>query len=431
VIPAYREETRLPESLRRIAAFLGAEPGLERAEVLVVDDGSPDRTGDVAREEGRRLGLALTVLRLPENRGKGCAVRNGVLAAAGESILVTDADLSTPIEEWRKLAGAGVPVAIGSRAVDESTVKVRQSFYRVAVGRLFNALVRLLVVPGIADTQCGFKLFSREAALEIFPRLVVDRFAWDVEALGVARKIGYEVAEVPVLWFNSADSRVTPRRTSTSSGSRSASPGPSRRRAETAGAAPTAAPFPGRRDRSLVGVPDVPVECVAGPVPVGRPVGDARPVGGEGDPVAPPLRLAEEDDRVAADRLEDQLVPLLLAVVVPPDRPEPVAVALPGPHALPAPFVHFPDPAPPVVVVRPMASTSAAAPFDAGAGDVGAGEPHVAAVPPRDAELVDVGERDPHLAAVVRGDHEAAATRPPPLGGRRSRAHECQRDEQS
>ena len=209
VIPAFREEVRLPESLARISRFLASEPGLAGAEVIVVDDGSPDRTGSVAAEEGRRLGLALRVIRLPENRGKGFAVRTGVLAATGDSILVSDADLSTPIEEWRKLAAAGKPVAIGSRAVDETMVKVRQPFYRVAMGRLFNALVRLLVVRGIADTQCGFKLFSRAAAGEIFPRLAVDRFAWDVEALGVARKLGYAVAEVPVLWFNSADSRVT------------------------------------------------------------------------------------------------------------------------------------------------------------------------------------------------------------------------------
>jgi dolichyl-phosphate beta-glucosyltransferase len=209
VIPAYREEARLPETLARISAFLSSEPGLAGTEVIVVDDGSPDRTGDLAAEEGLRLGLALRVIRLPENRGKGFAVRTGVLAAAGASILITDADLSTPIDEWRALAAAAAPVAVGSRAVDHSTVKLRQPLYRVAVGRLFNVLVRLLVVPGIADTQCGFKLFSRSAAEEVFPRLAVDRFAWDVEALGIARKLGYRVAEIPVLWFNSADSRVT------------------------------------------------------------------------------------------------------------------------------------------------------------------------------------------------------------------------------
>jgi dolichyl-phosphate beta-glucosyltransferase len=124
-------------------------------------------------------------------------------------ILVSDADFSTPIGEWEKLAATGAPVAIGSRAVDESLVKEQQSFYRVAMGKLFNRLVRLLAVPGIHDTQCGFKLFSRDAARAIFSRTTVDRFAWDVEALLLARKLGYAIAEVPVLWFNSPDSRVT------------------------------------------------------------------------------------------------------------------------------------------------------------------------------------------------------------------------------
>ncbi len=209
VIPAFREEDRLPATLARISSFLLSEPGLAGTEVIVVDDGSPDRTGEWATEEGRRLGLALRVIRLPANRGKGFAVRTGVLASSGDTILVSDADLSTPIEEWRKLASAREPIAIGSRAVLGSLVEVRQPLYRQAMGRFFNRLVRLLVVQGVADTQCGFKLFHREAALAVFPRLTIDRFAWDVEALGVARKLGYRIAEVPVLWLNSADSRVT------------------------------------------------------------------------------------------------------------------------------------------------------------------------------------------------------------------------------
>jgi len=136
-------------------------------------------------------------------------VRTGCLEARGRFVLVTDADLSTPIYEWEKLAAADAPVAIGSRALDESLVKEEQPLYRKAMGKLFNRLVRLVAVPGITDTQCGFKLFSREAAREIFSRAKVDRFAFDVEALLLARQLGYAIAEVPVLWFNSADSRVT------------------------------------------------------------------------------------------------------------------------------------------------------------------------------------------------------------------------------
>jgi dolichyl-phosphate beta-glucosyltransferase len=209
VIPAYNEETRLPASLGAIAAYLAARPSAPSLEVLVVDDGSTDATASRAEEAARRHGLVFRVLRLPENRGKGAAVRAGCLEAAGRLILVSDADFSTPIYEWEKLAAADAPVAIGSRGLDETLVKERQPFFRQAMGKLFNRLVRLVAIPGIRDTQCGFKLFTREAAREIFSRARVDRFAYDVEALLLARRLGFAIAEVPVLWFNSADSRVT------------------------------------------------------------------------------------------------------------------------------------------------------------------------------------------------------------------------------
>lgn len=209
VIPAFNEEARLPASLESVAAFLSRRREPISAEVVVVDDGSRDRTAARAEEAGRRLGLRLRVVRLPENRGKGAAVRAGALAAEGASLLVSDADFSTPMPEWEKLAASGAPVAIGSRAVDESLVKERQPFFRVFAGKLFNRVVRIVAVPGIRDTQCGFKLFSRDAAQAVFTRARVDRFAWDVEALLLARKLGFPIAEVPVLWFNSADSRVT------------------------------------------------------------------------------------------------------------------------------------------------------------------------------------------------------------------------------
>jgi len=208
VIPAYREEKRLPPTLAKIAEYLSAHPGLA-LEVVVVDDGSPDRTAAVAEEAGRDLGLSLRVVRFPENRGKGAAARAGALAAEGTLVLVSDADLSTPIAEWEKLRNAGSDVAIGSRAGDESLVKVAQSPYRRLAGKIFNQLVRLVALPGISDTQCGFKLFTRAAAQEVFARTTIDRFAWDVEALLLARRLGFSIAEVPVLWFNEEDSRVS------------------------------------------------------------------------------------------------------------------------------------------------------------------------------------------------------------------------------
>jgi dolichyl-phosphate beta-glucosyltransferase len=207
VIPAYNEERRLPASLDKLAAYLSSA-GVA-AEVIVVDDGSRDRTAETARDAGTRLGLDLIVLVLAENRGKGAAVREGVLAARGAHVLVSDADFSTPIGEWEKLAAARTPVAIGSRGIDESLVKEKQPFFRQAMGKLFNRFVRILLVGGIRDTQCGFKLFSREAAQGIFTRARIDRFAYDVEALVLARRLGYAIAEVPVLWFNSPDSKVS------------------------------------------------------------------------------------------------------------------------------------------------------------------------------------------------------------------------------
>jgi dolichyl-phosphate beta-glucosyltransferase len=206
VIPAYNEERRLSKSLGRIRAFLEARA--ESFEILVADDGSRDATAAVAAAEG---GPALRVLRSDRNRGKGHAVRRGMLAARGERRLMTDADLSTPLEELPSLEArldAGFDVAIGSRAVRGARIEVHQSLFRETAGRAFNVLVRLLLLPGVRDTQCGFKLYTARAAQAAFERVRLDGFSFDVEALYVARRLGLRMTEVPVLWRNDAATRV-------------------------------------------------------------------------------------------------------------------------------------------------------------------------------------------------------------------------------
>jgi dolichyl-phosphate beta-glucosyltransferase len=210
IVPAFDEAARIERAISEIAAWRGRRPGGWEWEVIVVDDGSSDGTAELARAAAKRHDLPLTILSHGRNRGKGAAIRTGILAATGDPVLVSDADLSTPLEEWTKLAERlpTSPVAIGSRAVDETLVRKRQPFYRQFMGKSFNAFVRLLAVPGIGDTQCGFKLFRGDVARDLFSRARIDRFAYDVEILYLARRRGIAIAEVPVLWFNSPESKV-------------------------------------------------------------------------------------------------------------------------------------------------------------------------------------------------------------------------------
>ena len=203
VIPAYNEQARLPPTLDRLRAYLAQGP--MAYEIVVVDDGSSDKTSDVARAAGA------TVVRNDTNRGKGFAARRGMLLARGGRRLMTDADLSTPIEDLPHLMARldeGYDVAIGSRALPASNVEVRQSPYREVMGRLFNLCVRVLAVPGLHDTQCGFKLFTAAAAERSFEPAQLDGFSFDVETLYIARRRGLRIAEVPVTWRNDTASRV-------------------------------------------------------------------------------------------------------------------------------------------------------------------------------------------------------------------------------
>lgn len=208
IIPAYNEEERLPRTLERVVAYLGRRG--TKFEIIVVDDGSTDGTVETALSLARRA--PIRVLRNDRNRGKGYSVRRGMLEAEGELRLFTDADLSTPIEELPKLERAvleeGFDIAIASRGLPQSRLPVRQPFWREALGRTFNLYIQLLLLPGIWDTQCGFKLFTARAAEEVFRRVTIEGFGFDFEALYIAKKLGFRIKEVPVTWYHSPKTKV-------------------------------------------------------------------------------------------------------------------------------------------------------------------------------------------------------------------------------
>jgi dolichyl-phosphate beta-glucosyltransferase len=218
VVPAYNESARLPQTLGSIDHFI-VDSHLT-VELLVVDDGSTDDTSQIAQSHNSSA-ARFAVMSLP-HRGKASAVRAGMLAATGRHVLFTDADLSTPITYATKLTEAldgGADVAIGSREGIGAT-RVGEPAYRHIMGRVFNAVVRLLAVPGINDTQCGFKAFRQEAAQNIFSRTLLHAgegpvqgprvTGFDVEVLFLARQVGYTVVEVPVYWEHVAGSKVQP-----------------------------------------------------------------------------------------------------------------------------------------------------------------------------------------------------------------------------
>ena len=210
VIPAYNEALRLPSSLDRIERF-ATEQQL-KLEVIVVDDGSRDGTAEVVSQRVARW-PQLRLLQAERNAGKGAAVRLGMSAARGRYRVFSDADLSVPIDDLEKLLrplreGAGV--AIASRALKDSEIELHQPWYRETMGKIFNKLVRLFVLGGVHDTQCGFKAFTAEVAQRVFPPLQTHGFGFDVEILYRAQRAGYRIVEVPTRWINSPQSRVHP-----------------------------------------------------------------------------------------------------------------------------------------------------------------------------------------------------------------------------
>ncbi len=208
VIPAYDEAARLPAYLRQVLAFF--EQRGDPFEILVVDDGSRDSTAERVREFQRSTDR-VRLISLPENRGKGYAVRTGMVNASGAFRLFTDADGATPIAEVSRLEAAvqaGADIAVGSRVLEDPSVVIQTRRHRKAAGQCFNWIVRVLGVSAVADTQCGFKLFRGSAADDLFRTLRTDGFGFDVELVLLAQRRGYRIAEVPINWADQPGSKL-------------------------------------------------------------------------------------------------------------------------------------------------------------------------------------------------------------------------------
>lgn len=208
VIPAYNEEHRLEGTLRSSIDFFRS---LEISfQLLVIDDGSTDGTAKLVNSLSEK-NSEIELISYPKNEGKGYAVKFGVLNSRGGSILIMDADGSTPISEYHKLKSKldeGYKVAIGSRALIDKGSEVKTIWYRKLLGRVFNGMVNIILVPGIKDTQCGFKLFAADIAKDIFSRQTINGFAFDCEILYYCQKLGMKIAEVPISWNNVSGSKV-------------------------------------------------------------------------------------------------------------------------------------------------------------------------------------------------------------------------------
>lgn len=212
IIPAYNEQARVGETIGKILSYLETER--PAAELIVVDDGSSDRTTDVAKKACAEFpGIKSNVIRYEENRGKGFAVRTGLLECRGETALFSDADLSTPITELPKLVDpieAGrFDVTFGSRALDRNLIGERQPWRREQGGKVFNFFVRRLTGLSFWDTQCGFKAFRMNKFRPLLKLMQIDRFGFDVEFLYVAHKFGLGLKEIPVRWNNDDRTKVS------------------------------------------------------------------------------------------------------------------------------------------------------------------------------------------------------------------------------
>jgi dolichyl-phosphate beta-glucosyltransferase len=208
IIPAFNESERIIKTFSKIDAYTKKQS--YSYEIIVIDDGSRDDTGDLVRDLSAQNDT-IRFIRNKKNMGKGYSVKRGMLEARGEYLLFSDADLSTPIEEIEKLTpwfSQGYDIVIGSRGLPDSKVFKHQPFYREKSGRIFNILVQLLIMEGIKDTQCGFKCFRQDVAKRVFQKQTINGFCFDVEILFLATQLGYRIKEVPIVWYNADGSKV-------------------------------------------------------------------------------------------------------------------------------------------------------------------------------------------------------------------------------
>lgn len=210
-MPAYNEEKLIKNTLVEVDGFLSKQG--YNYEIIVIDDGSEDRTFDILNNL-QSIIRNLSILKNDKNRGKGYSVKKGMLAAKGKFRLFMDADNSTTIDQisnFMPYLENGYDIAMGDRALKESEIKKSQSLYKKLLGDFGNILIQFIAVSGISDTQCGFKIFSEKSARDIFSKLTIDRWGFDIEILAIAKKMGYKIKAVPVIWKNREETKVRAR----------------------------------------------------------------------------------------------------------------------------------------------------------------------------------------------------------------------------